>query len=58
MVSNVVKGREGWGLYIVTDGVMVRILSCHNIQLPSFSAFHDIGHHLSMFILGSLMMAV
>jgi hypothetical protein len=27
-----------------------------NIQLPSFSAFHDIGHHLSMFILDSLMM--
>jgi hypothetical protein len=30
---------------------------CHNIQLPSFSALHDIGHHLSIFILDSLMMA-
>jgi hypothetical protein len=30
---------------------------CHSIQLPSFSAFHGIGHHLSMFILNSLMMA-
>jgi hypothetical protein len=47
---------EGWKLYIVTDGVMVRI-SCHNIQLSSFSAFHDVGHHLSMFISDSLMMA-
>jgi hypothetical protein len=34
-----------------------RIPICHNIQLPSFSAFHDIGHHLSMFISESLMMA-
>jgi hypothetical protein len=25
MVPNVVKSREGWELYIVTDGVMVRI---------------------------------
>jgi hypothetical protein len=30
---------------------------CHNIQLPFFSAFHDIGHRLSMFILDPLMMA-
>jgi hypothetical protein len=30
---------------------------CHNIQLPSFSAFHNIGQHLSMFISDSLMMA-
>jgi hypothetical protein len=29
---------------------------CHNIQLPSFSAFHDIGHHLSMSISDSQMM--
>jgi hypothetical protein len=29
---------------------------CHNTQLPS-SAIHDTGHHLSMFILDSLMMA-
>jgi hypothetical protein len=50
MVSNVVKSREGWELYIVTDVV------CHNIQLPSFSAFHNIGNQLSMFILDSLMM--
>jgi hypothetical protein len=34
--------------------VMVGILTfrhyavCHNIQLPSFSASHDIGHHLSI----------
>jgi hypothetical protein len=26
-VSNVVKSRKGWELYIVTDGVMVGILS-------------------------------
>jgi hypothetical protein len=26
MVPNVVKSREGWELYIVTDGVMVGIL--------------------------------
>jgi hypothetical protein len=75
MVLNVVKIREGWELYTVTDGVMVGILLgeaaqmgsftqlypnhyaiCHNIQLPSFSAFHDIGHHLSIFISDSLMM--
>jgi hypothetical protein len=30
---------------------------CHNIQLPSFYGFHDIGHHLSMFISDSLMTA-
>jgi hypothetical protein len=28
-----------------------------NIQLPSFSAFHDIGNHLIMFIFDSLIMA-
>jgi hypothetical protein len=27
MVPNVVKSREGWELYIVTDGVMVGIIS-------------------------------
>jgi hypothetical protein len=53
-----VKSREGWELYTVIDGVMVGTLRpdhyavCHNIQLPPFSAFHDIGHHLSMFIHG------
>jgi hypothetical protein len=26
MVPNVVKSREGWELYILTDGVMVGIL--------------------------------
>jgi hypothetical protein len=26
MVPNIVKSTEGWGLYIVTDGVMVGIL--------------------------------
>jgi hypothetical protein len=66
MVPNVVKSIEGWELYIVTDGVMIGILLyyypdhyavCHNIQLPSFYAFHDIGHHLSIFISDSLMMA-
>jgi hypothetical protein len=62
MVPNVVKSREGWELYIVTDGVMVSMLlgegaQCHNIQLPFFSAFRDIGHYLSMFITDSLMMA-
>jgi hypothetical protein len=30
---------------------------CHNIQLLSFSVFHDIRHHLSMFISDSLMRA-
>jgi hypothetical protein len=29
---------------------------CHNVQLRSFSASYDIGHHLSMFMLESLMM--
>jgi hypothetical protein len=29
----------------------------HNIQLPSVSAFHEIGHHLSMFISDSLITA-
>jgi hypothetical protein len=43
MVFNVVKSREGWELHTVTDGIMV--------------ALHDIGHHLSMFISDSLMMA-
>jgi hypothetical protein len=63
MVSNDVKSIEEWELYIVTDGIMVGMLHhdhytvCHNIQLPSFSAFHDIGHHLSMFMLDSLIMA-
>jgi hypothetical protein len=63
MVTSVVKSRDGWELYIVTDGVMVGILYldhyavCHNIQLPSFCAFHDLGHHLSLFILDSLIMA-
>jgi hypothetical protein len=62
------KSREGWELYIVTDSVMLGIYPvmvvypdhyaiCHNIQLPSFYAFHDIGHHLSMFLLDSLIMA-
>jgi hypothetical protein len=51
MVPNVVGSREGWELYIVTDGFS------HSIQLPSFSASNDIGHHLSMFISDSLMMA-
>jgi hypothetical protein len=51
MVPNV-ESTEGWELYIVTDGAMVGIL-----QLTSFSAFHDIGHHLSMFTPDSLMMA-
>jgi hypothetical protein len=63
MVPNVVKSREGWELYIVTDGVIVGILYpdlyavSHHIQFPSFSAFPDIGHLLSMFIFDSLMMA-
>jgi hypothetical protein len=30
---------------------------CHNIQRLSFSASHDIGHNLSIFICDSLMMA-
>jgi hypothetical protein len=44
MVPNVVKSREGWELYIVTDGVMVGILLGEGSQLGSF-------------ILDSLMMA-
>jgi hypothetical protein len=51
---------EGWELYFVTDGVMVGILpgeGSHCEKRPSFSAFHDTGHLLSMFILDSLMMA-
>jgi hypothetical protein len=48
-VPRVVGSREGWELYIVTGGVMVGIYpdhnaTCYNIQLPSFSASHDIGH--------------
>jgi hypothetical protein len=31
---------------------------CHNIQFLSFSASHDTGHHISMFISDSLMMAL
>jgi hypothetical protein len=42
------KSREGWELYIVTDGVMVGMVD--HYAFPSSSAFHDIGHHLSMFI--------
>jgi hypothetical protein len=62
MVPNVVKRREGWELHIVTDGVRVGIYPdhyavCYNIQLPSFSAFNNIGHHLSMFISDALIMA-
>jgi hypothetical protein len=30
---------------------------CHNIQLPSFSASHNIEHHLGVFISDSLIMA-
>jgi hypothetical protein len=55
MEPNVVGSRERWELYIVTYGVMVA--ACHNIQLPSFSASHDIRHHLCMFISDSPMMA-
>jgi hypothetical protein len=60
MVPNVVGSREGWELYIVTDGVMVLISTITpsvTIYSSNFSASHDIGHHLSMFISDSLMMA-
>jgi hypothetical protein len=58
MVPKTVKNREEWELFIVTDGVIPdNYAVCHNIQLPSFSASHDIGHHLNMFISDSLMMA-
>jgi hypothetical protein len=62
MMPNVVESREGWELYIVTDGVMVGLYpylhaACYSIQLPSFSASHDIGHNLSMLISDYLMMA-
>jgi hypothetical protein len=54
--------REKRELCIMTDGLMVGIYPdhyavCHNIQLPFFSPFHDIEHHLSLFISESLMMA-
>jgi hypothetical protein len=45
MVSNVGGVRDGRKLYVVTDGEMVHFAVCH------------IGHHLSMFISDSLMMA-
>jgi hypothetical protein len=58
---NVVGNREGWELYIATDGVMVRIYpyhhaACCNIQLPSFSASHDIAY-LSRIMFDTLIMA-
>jgi hypothetical protein len=48
-------------MYIVTGGMTVGICpahhdACYNIQLPSCSAFHDIGH-LSRIMFDSLMMA-
>jgi hypothetical protein len=52
MMPNVVGSREGWELYIVTDGVMVGILLGEGAQW----SFHDIGHHLSMFISDCLIM--
>jgi hypothetical protein len=33
MVPNVMKSREGWEMYIVTDGVMVGILGYYNILI-------------------------
>jgi hypothetical protein len=47
---------------MMTDSTAVGMLPdhhavCHNIQPPPFSASHDIGHHPSMLISDSLMMA-
>jgi hypothetical protein len=55
----VVGSREGWELYVVTGGVMVRIYPDniqYNIQLPSFSASYD-TEQLSRIMFDSLMMA-
>jgi hypothetical protein len=62
MVPNVVKSREGWELYIVTDCVMVGILSRPLCRLSQYRAvillcFSRHWAHLSMFILDSLIMA-
>jgi hypothetical protein len=40
MVPNVVKSREGWELYIVTDGVMAGILLGEGVHWAPFQYVH------------------
>jgi hypothetical protein len=49
------NGRDVTGWSVPSPSNMYAL--CHNIQLPSFSAYHNIWHHLSMFISDSLLMA-
>jgi hypothetical protein len=51
---------SGSPIWTCWDGALCRekhYAVCHNIPHPSFSACHDIGHHLIMFISDSLMVA-
>jgi hypothetical protein len=59
VVGTSARTQPAFHIWILHQVISDHYAVCHNtfIHLPSFSAFHDIGHHLSMFISESLMMA-